>query len=339
MLRLNSLFDISQERVLPKMQTYLLQNQRPNSAKSMNHGHCAGFTAAFLQGMWLQTTQLEWGLRRDGLRWLTRYLVTLSEWNENPASINDDDKKEIDYLIDKIQHWQDPFSIDNHARQGDFGKFMKNNKGALPRCEFSLAGSFRKGDLSRSINLHNPTKRRRQSVLLDVIAPINRMVHISSYDHSTGLFFNGNTYFFYDSGIQTGAIPFHSGEFHLIEAFIFNGGQYNEEGLFGFNTWSFDKQCQGHAYPSRKSILKKMRGDPFFTPDAHQEYNVLHHAEAINCPQSKDYYKHKIGNHPYFNLKQTARLGHYSLFRSNETCKPSSSPAVPAASGLSLPEL
>ncbi len=161
-----------------------------------SEGHCSGFTPLFLYSRWLQDQPREKGrehIERDDLEWLNRVLKRLAKWRGDVDKLTVKDGEDFDRLLNHLEYFQ---NIDNYMPSyghGELAESLEDTKYRRIQREFALGGMFTLDDLI--------------SILPRIIMD-ERLMLITSHNHTVGIYKKGNTVYFYDSNKMFGEKEF-----------------------------------------------------------------------------------------------------------------------------------
>lgn len=168
--RPDSLFDISQSRIADKIAVYLKKNNRPIS---IGEGYCNGLSV-----LWLYLKSL------GKEQWLFDQLYKISQWNEN-----DDISEIIEPLFNYLAFLQSPQELIKNISQ--------------QRMDMSIEVIKQENDPSLNLEFQfsfNYTREELVNYLKNIIHP-NKLILLSSSDHSMGLYFKDQKYYLFDSAV------------------------------------------------------------------------------------------------------------------------------------------
>lgn len=221
-------------------------------------GYCFGFSAVWLYAKWLQVAHPENG---------DLYKITVTDimgaWS-NCANI-----KTFAFLVRKLHNSQITRTFEEEFSQLDtHGKKLKK--------EYSIASLF--------------TLKQLKQLLRENIIHDHKLIFITSHNHATALFKNGDKYYYFDSNCKAGESVYYSTD-HVAEAIFFHNDFENAKlSPLVLEIFSFDEKSS--EYPSQQEILKRTNPSIGKSDYVHEDTG-LYLAARIGCLESTRYFLNK----------------------------------------------
>ena len=327
--------DYSQTTILEILIGYLKQLYpepdifQQDLIRSLQTGHCHGFTVVVLYSLYLKTQPKRIDdqgkeIPRDDYDWFNSVILLLNQWDGKLDSLMIQDRNNIDRLLVLIISFQDS-EKHRDLPQNKLEQSLDDSQNRLLKREYSLAGCFTAQDFDRRLSFidshHNPLQHNQNTSLLEVLAPPNRITLISSYNHDIGLFHHDGFYYFYNSNQKAGVVAYSQTEMWQLSEILFQASEYSSHipSPFGFCVFSFSSDFI--LYPDRSDILRKLNILPC-SPDGYAENNnALHMAGLIDCEESFRFFlspqymdiKNKKGRTPLVNVIVNRNIALFNL--------------------------
>lgn len=187
--------DFSQNHIKKQIAAYLHQQGRDPQliAELTGHGFCRGFTTLNLYAKWLETQPVRKDnnnctIPRDDFIWLTHALTTISTWDiKKPLTPNE--QNDFEHVLAKINAYQGKLSAILHSSQSDFHLTFSDTRDRICVLEYDLTIRF--------------TAKELMACLGELLPP-DKLIFLSSNNHSMGIFKHGDAIFYIDPNMEEG---------------------------------------------------------------------------------------------------------------------------------------
>lgn len=227
-------------------------------------GHCFGFSAVWLYSKWLQFVHSEKVNAYNSDWYKSTVTDILDAWSDC------DNIKKFASLVKKLH---------NSVYLGTFEKEMNqlDTNGKKLQKEYSIASLF--------------TLEQLEQLLREIVIYDHKLILITSHNHLTALFKDGDNYYYFNSNSATG--EYHKAALTDVANLIFLANAFDLKKLspLALQILSFDEKTP--SYPDQQEVLDRIRPSLVAESNYADERTGLHQAAFIGCPKSVRYFLSK----------------------------------------------
>jgi hypothetical protein len=190
--------DFSQHHIKSQIAKWLIKRKRdPELIHKLNEqGFCRGFTTLNLYAKWLQTQPIRYDpngrpIPRDDFTWLTHALTVISTWDTS-KELGPDEEECFELALAKINAHQHVCGLqDFSVQQSNLNLYFSDTRNRKCILDYHFAARF--------------TPKELHECLSDLL-PENKLIFVSSDEHSMGIFRHDETISYIDPNLKKGMV-------------------------------------------------------------------------------------------------------------------------------------
>ncbi len=237
--------NFNQGVILQNLRAYLQKNNRDKAfIKKLEQGYCSGISSLWLYAKWLQTQQKDSAKERDDYNWFQATTKLIADW-DGKRKLTEKEAAEFERFISYIEYFQ---NIEDYqpTRQGDLDRSLEDTKKQerTLKKEYVLTSLFTLDQLKKLL--------RKEELMQN-----NKLILITSHNHDTALFRNGNDYYYFDPNSPLGEI--HKTSTDEIAELIFAANNFSTKTPSPLAFRFFTMNEVSHDYPPVKEVLDDIK--------------------------------------------------------------------------------
>lgn len=295
--------NFNQGVILQNLSKYLRKEGRDeNLIKKFEQGYCSGISSVWLYSKWLETQpkdQTSPNKPRDDYEWFRATSKLVADWDRKKA-LTKEEAADFERFISYIEYFQNIEAYQTTA-QGNLDESLEDTKKRGLTREYSIASLF-------------TLKQLKKLLRRDELIQNGKSILISSHNHDTALFRQGNAYYYFDPNSETGEIQKASTDEVAELIFQANSFSASKPSPLAFRFFTMGEPSK--SYKPVKEVLDDI--EPALTGQkgyANSATGLITAARHVGCLDSVKYFLTKNKSLPIEEQKKQNELAlHLAAF-------------------------